>query len=65
MAEQDVLKPQTTSSNEMRPITIRLPPDIIEAINDATIDDGRPSASDMVRTILYRYLKANGYLLHE
>lgn len=50
---------------ENRPVTIRLPSDLIRALNKATIDDGRLSASEMVRTILYRYLEEKGYLADE
>lgn len=44
-------------SDEMIPITVRLPDDLIEALNRATQYDGRPSASDMVRYILREYLR--------
>lgn len=45
-----------------RPVTIRLPKDLISALNRATIDAGRLSASEMVRTILYQYLEEKGYM---
>lgn len=51
-------KPRKTG---MFPITVRLPDDLIEAINQATVADGRPSASDLVRVILHNYLKTHGY----
>lgn len=45
----------------MRPITIRLPQDMIDAIDQATEDEGHPSASDLVRVILRHYLRHNHF----
>lgn len=45
----------------MQPVTLRLPADLIDALNQATLDYGRPSASDMARFILRRYLIEHGY----
>lgn len=47
------------------PVTVRIPEDLRIALSRAAVDDGRPSASDMIRVILYDYLRKHRYLVEE
>jgi metal-responsive CopG/Arc/MetJ family transcriptional regulator len=55
--------PSMQNMQRMRTVTLRLPVDLLEALNKATAAAGRPSASDMMRVILRHYLITNPTLL--
>lgn len=49
-------------THPMRPVTIRMPPEMIEALNRMMEADGRVSAADMARALIYDAMRRLGYL---
>lgn len=46
----------------MRPVTIRMTAEMIDALTRLMHDDGRVSAADMARALIYTELVRRGYL---